>query len=194
MKKLDDDDIRLAAKNSNIPYAALKAVIEVETGNRSGFDKEGKPVILFEPHIFWRELDKVYYYTKREQMNTLFPDICAPKWDKSIYNTKPQHVKLTVAAALHWEAAHKSASWGLGQVMGFNALSIGYKSIQEFVDAMYESEAKQLDAMIKFIIKHKLDSRLRQLDWAGFALGYNGASYAKNAYDTKLKKAYLKYK
>ena len=192
-KKLTEHQIKLAALNSGIPYAALRAVIDVEVGNRSGFDSDGNPTILFEPHILWRELGKVFYIAKRKQLADLFPDICNPTWNKSLYNVRPQHQKLYVASVLHWEAAHKSASYGIGQVMGFNAPSLGYKSIKEFVDAMHESEAKQLDAMIRYITVNNLKGALIRKDWAAFAKGYNGAGYRANKYDDKLAAAYRKY-
>lgn len=192
-KKLTEHQIKLAALNSGIPYAALRAVIDIEVGNRSGFDSNGNPTILFEPHILWRELGNVNYITKRKQLADLFPDICNPTWNKSLYNVRPQHQKLYVASVLHWEAAHKSASFGIGQVMGFNAPSLGYKSIKEFVDAMHESEAKQLDAMIRFITVNNLKGALIRKDWAAFAKGYNGSGYRANKYDDKLAAAYRKY-
>ena len=192
-KKLTEHQIKLAALNSGIPYAALRAVIDVEVGNRSGFNADGTPTILFEPHILWRELGNVNYITKRKQLADLFPDICSQTWDKSLYNARPQHQKLYVASVLHWEAAHKSASFGIGQVMGFNAPSLGYKSIKEFVDAMHESEAKQLDAMIRFITVNNLKGALIRKDWAAFAKGYNGSGYRANKYDDKLAAAYRKY-
>jgi len=192
-KKLTDSQIRDAARSSGIEYAALRAVIEVECKG-SGFNSDGTPVILFEPHILWRELGKVNYITKRGQLRDLFPDICRETWDRSVYNVRPQHQKLYVAAVLHWEAAHKSCSWGLGQVMGFNAASLGYKTTKEFVDAMHESEAKQLDAMIRFIKVNGLLDELQRKDWAGFASKYNGPSYKTNKYDDKLAAAYRKFK
>ena len=192
-KKLTEHQIKLAALNSGIPYAALRAVIDVEVGNRSGFNADGTPTILFEPHILWRELGNVNYITKRKQLADLFPDICSQKWDNSLYNVRPQHQKLYIASVLHWDAAHKSASYGIGQVMGFNAPSLGYKSIKEFVDAMHESEAKQLDAMIRYITVNNLKGALIRKDWAAFAKGYNGAGYRANKYDDKLAAAYRKY-
>lgn len=191
-KKLTELQIRKAALSNGITYAALKAVIAVETKGY-GFNADGSPVILFEPHIYWRELGKVYYFTKRQQMNALFPDICGEKWDKTVYNVRPQHQKLYIASALHWSAAHKSASWGLGQVMGFNYASLGYKSLKQFVDDMHESEAKQLDAMIKFIEVNNLKPALIRKDWAAFALGYNGVGYKQNKYDEKLAAAYKRF-
>ena len=192
-KKLTEKQIKDAAISSGITYAALRAVIDVEVGNRSGFNADGTPTILFEPHILWRELGNVFYITKRKQLADLFPDICSQKWDKSLYNIRPQHQKLYVASVLHWEAAHKSASYGIGQVMGFNYKSLGYPTLKQFVDDMHESEAKQLEAMIRFITVNNLKGALIRKDWAAFAEGYNGSGYRANKYDDKLAAAYRKY-
>ena len=34
---------------------------------------------------------------------------------------------------------------------------------------------------------------LREKNWAAFARAYNGAGYAQNAYDTRLRNAYVSY-
>lgn len=189
-KKLSKADIIAVANDLNIEPAALKAVIDVEAAGE-GFDKQGRPTILFEPHIFWDELGKIHYYTKRTELAKKHKGLLSQKWDKSLYRIGgSSHDKLKIAADLHWEAAHKSASWGLGQIMGFNAQKIGYATLKDFIDDMYESEAKQLKAMGMFLKANGLISKLQRHDWAGFARGYNGSAYAKNQYDTKLAVAY----
>lgn len=189
-KKLSKADIIAVANDLNIEPAALKAVIDVEAAGE-GFDKQGRPTILFEPHIFWDQLGKIHYYTKRAELAKKHQGLLSPKWDKSLYRIGgSSHDKLKIAADLHWEAAHKSASWGLGQIMGFNAQKIGYATLKDFIDDMYESEAKQLKAMGMFLKANGLISKLQRRDWAGFARGYNGSAYAKNQYDVKLANAY----
>ena len=189
-KKLSKADIVATAKELGVEAAALKAVVDVEAAGE-GFDKQGRPTILFEPHIFWRELGAISYFTKRAELQKAHPGILSPTWDKSLYRVGgSSHDKLAIAAQLNWEAAHKSASWGLGQIMGFNFSSIGYATIKEFVDDMYESEAKQLKAMGMFLRANGLIAKLQRHDWAGFARGYNGSAYAKNQYDVKLSAAY----
>lgn len=189
-KKLSKDDIVAAAKELNVEPAVLKAVIDVEAAG-DGFDNRGRPTILFEPHIFWDQLGKIHYYTKRAELQKSHPGILSPTWDKSLYRIGgTSHDKLKIAAELNWEAAHKSASWGLGQIMGFNFSSIGYATLKEFIDDMYESEAKQLKAMGMFLKANNLIGKLQRHDWAGFARGYNGSAYAKNQYDVKLATAY----
>lgn len=190
-KKLTDIDIKQASKSLGVEVACLKAVIEIEARG-SGFDSKGRPTILFERHKLWEELGKINYFTWRERLMKQYPDVCNPK--AGAYNVRGQYEKLEIASAVNWDAAHKSASWGLGQVMGFHWHYLGYSSLKEFVDAMYESEAKQLDAMCRYIKKTNLDQKLRAKDWAGFAKGYNGKAYHINQYDKKLHNAYLKYK
>lgn len=188
--KLSKADIIAVANDLNIEPAALKAVIDVEAAGE-GFDKQGRPTILFEPHIFWDELGKIHYYTKRTELAKKHKGLLSQKWDKSLYRIGgSSHDKLKIGADLHWEAAHKSASWGLGQIMGFNAQKIGYATLKDFIDDMYESEAKQLKAMGMFLKANGLISKLQRHDWAGFARGYNGSAYAKNQYDVKLAAAY----
>ena len=190
-KKLVKQDIINAAKALGVEAATLKAVVDIEARS-SGFDEQGRPTILFERHKMWKYLGEANYITKREQLNALFPDICSES--PGAYNVRPQYEKMAVAEVLHWEAAHKSASFGLGQVMGFNWESLGYPSLKAFIDAMYESEAKQLDAMCRYIKVNYLVDELQRHDWAGFAKGYNGSNYAINKYDQKLAAAYTKAK
>ncbi len=193
-KKLSKADIIAVANDLKVEPAALKAVIDIEAAG-SGFDSQGRPTILFEPHIFWRELGNIRYFTKRAEYQKAHAGLLSPRWDKSLYRIGgSSHDKLKIAAELHWEAAHKSASWGLPQIMGFNAESIGYATLKDFIDDMHESEAKQLKAMGMFLKTNNLISKLQSKDWAGFARGYNGSGYKANQYDTKLAAAYAKAK
>lgn len=101
-----------------------------------------------------------------------------------------QHGRLNAASQYDRTSALESASWGLGQVMGYHWKDLGYASIQAFINAMYKDEASQLEAMCKFIKTNGLDQYLRKLDWAGFAFRYNGSGYKSNQYDTKLAAVY----
>jgi hypothetical protein len=58
------------------------------------------------------------------------------------------------------------------------------------VAAMVASEDGQLGAMARFVARQKLDRALRDHEWAEFARGYNGVSFAKNHYDEKLRWEY----
>lgn len=122
------------------------------------------------------------------------PDISAAKWDRSLYRGgEKEHERLARALALDGEAALQSASWGRFQIMGFNHKAAGYKTVDDFVAAMKESEGKHLDAFIRFLQARGLDRPLREKRWEDFARGYNGAGFAKNKYDEKLRKAYERH-
>jgi hypothetical protein len=78
--------------------------------------------------------------------------------------------------------------------MGFNWKALGYESLQEFVNRMYESEGQHLDAFVRYVKVNDLGRFLRTKNWAAFAKGYNGADYARNKYDTKMAQAYARHK
>ena len=183
---LSDLDFEWAAKELQCEVAAIKAVAEVESG-KSGFISTGETAILFERHWFHRLL-------RRE--NKPIPD------DADIALMKAggykggvlEHHRLQKAVKYDRELAIQSASWGKFQIMGFHWKGLGYKSVQDFVNAMYRSERDHLDAFVRFI---KADSRLikaiREKNWAAFANAYNGPAYKKNQYDIKMRNAYYRY-
>ena len=174
-----------------IEVAAIKAVAEVESSGE-GFLPDGKPKILFEPHIFWKQLR-----AKGIDPNLFIeenPDILYPTWKPGAYGpVSKQHSRLEKASKINREAALMSASWGKFQVMGFNWKLCGVDSLQDFINAMYESEDAHLRLFTNYIRNTFLDDELRNHDWEGFARGYNGAQYFKNKYDVKLRTAYLKH-
>lgn len=191
-KKLTDDDFRLAARLLDVEVAALKAVKEVESGRYGGFLPSGRPVILFEGHIFWSQLEKRGIDPKKHETGN--GDILYPKWNKSHYKSgEAEYTRLEQARKIHREAADASASWGMFQIMGFNYAACEEKSVSGFVDMMCKSELHQLLLSARFIRKGGMLPALQQKDWAGFAKRYNGPAYAQNKYDEKLAAAYKKY-
>ena len=193
MKTLTNEQIKDLAKKHGIEYAGLKAVVEVEASGK-GFIGD-VPKILYEPHIMYRLLTKKNYITIRNNLMKAHPNLCYPRWGTYKYGAESiQHSRLEIASQFNRDTALESCSWGLGQVMGFHWKSLGYESLQAFINDMYESEAKQLEAMIRFIKVNGLLLALKNKDWVKFARGYNGSGYAKNKYHIKLANAYAKYK
>lgn len=175
----------------DVEVAAIKAIAEVESRGE-GFLSDGKPKILFEPHIFWKELRAKV--VKPEQFIKGNEDILYPKWKAGAYGpVSKQHDRLSRAVNINREAALRSASWGRFQVMGFNWKSCGCASLDEFVAAMSANEDEHLKLFTAYIRTRFLDDELRGRDWVAFALAYNGPLYRKNNYDTKLKAAYQKF-
>lgn len=193
MQKLTEQQIKELASKHGISYAGLHAVIDVEASG-SGYTN-GLPKILYEPHIMYRLLGNKNYITIRKNLMKDYPYLCYPKWGTYRYGkTSEQHNKLSIASKYDRDTALESCSWGLGQVMGYHWKTLGYDSLQSFINDMYESEAKQLEAMIRFIKHHGLISAINNQNWHKFAKGYNGAGYLKNHYHTKLANAYNRYK
>lgn len=190
-KTLTEQQIKDAAIGIDVPYAALKAVIEVEARS-SGFFSTGEPAILFERHKFWEQLGNIRWFTMRLKIMAKHPRICN-KFAGGYGRYSEQHDKLRIAASYNRDIALQSASWGIGQVMGYHWEALGYPSLQSFINDMYHSEAKQLEAMVRYIKVNNLIDELQRGDWAGFARGYNGKAYAKNNYDEKLRQAFNKY-
>ena len=190
-KRITDTQIRVQATALGIEPAALKAVLEVETRG-SGFNNDGTPIILYERHKFYSGLRAINWITKSNEWSKAYPDLCNPK-PGGYGKESEQHSKLERAAKLNCEVALESCSWGPGQVMGYHWKSLGYASIQDFVNAMYKDEASQLDAVCRFIEVNGLIGALKRKDWAAFARGYNGKNYAINKYDTKLANSYAKW-
>ncbi|MBD1822800.1 N-acetylmuramidase family protein [Cyanobacteria bacterium FACHB-DQ100] len=181
-RSLNSQDFRDVARSIGCEVAAVRAVVDVEAAG-SGFLRDGRPKILFEAHWFSDFTNGRFDYSD--------DNISSPVWNRSLYiGGAGEWDRIYRAANLNREAALKSASWGLGQVMGFNHAQAGYRDVESFVRDMHESEGKQLAAMFNFIKSNRLDRFLISRDWAGFALRYNGESYRVNRYDEKLADAY----
>jgi hypothetical protein len=109
------------------------------------------------------------------------------------YDRLARALALCRAAGLGDEPALRSASWGLGQVMGFNAIAAGFRSAADMAAQMQVSEAAQLTGMAAFIRSKRLETKLKARDWTGFARGYNGETFWKFQYDVNLKANFEKF-
>lgn len=181
-KRLADADFPRIGSEIGVGEDELHAFLDVETSG-SGFDAKKRPKMLFEPHKFYVNVRS----TKRDTAVNL--GLAYPKWGTKPY-PKDSYLRLMQAMDLDETAALKSASWGLGQVLGENFADAGYDSPQAMVADFIKSEAAQLEAAVNFIKENHLDDELRNHRWAIFAMGYNGKAYKKNQYDTKLAARY----
>lgn len=185
--KLVDSDYESAAKELGCEAAAVHAVAFVEAGGRSGFDASKRPKILFETHHFRANSGGVF--------NDAYPELTAPfnsKLQQASYK-KDQWEVMKQAFELDGEAAVKSASWGMFQVLGSNAFDCGWASLEQFVKDMFYSEGQHMRAFLGFCRANNLTKYLITHEWAPFARGYNGPKYKKYSYDTKMANAYARY-
>lgn len=181
-----------AARELDVDVPTIKAVVTVES-NGSGFYFDGTPKVLFERHVMYKKVKEKLGAAAAEKYYSMYPELCNPKAG-GYGPSDDQPIRMGMASTLiNRNCALESASWGLFQIMGYHWKSIGYLTLQAFVNAMYASEGSQLQAFIAFIQENNLEEPLRKHDWATFARRYNGPDYAKNKYDTKLASAYARH-
>jgi len=169
-KFLREEDKQELADEFGVELRALKAVLKVESSG-SGFGKDGKVKIQFEP----------YHFRK-------YTDI---RIDNGVEGQTVEYEAYFKAVEIDQKAAMLSTSWGLGQIMGFNHKAAGYSVVDNMVLSFNASEYYQLKGMLNFIKSNKkLYQALKDKDWATFARYYNGKYYKKFNYDTRLAAAY----
>ena len=180
---LDAGGVAAACDTLRVHAAELWAVLTVETRG-CGFLPDRRPLILFERHYFSRLTHHMF--------DAQAPDISQPK--RGGYRGGAQeYVRLERAMELDPNAALRSASWGLAQVMGDNCKAAGYVDVDEMVADFVASENAQLKGMASFIATTGADRHLRAHNWPAFAAAYNGPAYAENSYDERLRAAHQKY-
>lgn len=195
MDKLTNEMIKDLAIRLGLEPALLKAVQLVEAAGRDGFLADGRPQILFEGHIMYKEVHKKFPDRDLAYLCKRYSTIFFPKWDKSKYlGGVHEYKRLKLAKEIDEECALKSASWGMFQIMGFNHKICGCQDVYDFVHKVSESHEKQLELMYYFMHNSGCLKNLKEKDWAGFAKKYNGPGYAQNAYDQKLRNAYENFK
>lgn len=192
--RLTDEDIDAVAKELDVDPAAIHAVVDIEAGHaHSGFNADSTVVINFDLSMF-RNMAKrnkvnLSKYGKR------YPEVFArPNVRKYGNSQRAQHARLSQAMKIDSLTAIQGTFWGMFQIGGFNWKKCGAKSSAEFVGRMSRSERDQLELFANFLRSTGLDKPLRAHDWRAFAKGYNGPSYARRGYHTRLARAYAKYK
>lgn len=201
-KFLSENDLIDFANYYGLELAVVKAVNEIESRGK-GFLISGKPKILFEGHVFWKQLQK-RGIDPEDLLTDDSKNVLYKKWTRVYYlgGTKEydrleKAAKLTTSSEVH-NAAYCSASWGMYQIMGYHYENLGYSSINDFVNKMNHHEREHMKAFGRFIEKTFYKSKnlihwLKVKDWKKFARAYNGPSYATNKYDEKLERAYNRF-
>ena len=183
---LQEADYQRVAEELGVEIAAIKAVVLIEAGAAlEGFLAPGVPVINFDPTMYQKMKSKD---TRKAPKDAKIPDGI-----KSAYGRK-EWQQLINARKVNIDKANMGTFWGMFQIGGFNYKICGCESVDEFVEKMSESEVAQLELFAKLIVNAKQVEYLRRKDWSGFARRYNGPSYAKRGYHTKMANAYRKFK
>jgi hypothetical protein len=189
-KKITWNDITNIATENNIEPCLIQSVFTVETGGKSGILSDGRSVILFEGHVFWKELIKRKIDPKTVVKGN--EDVLYPKWVKTFYKGGiKEYDRLNKAIKINEDAALCSASWGCFQVLGLNYKDLGFNTVQDFVNFINSGEKEQLKIFIKFCKVNSIFEALKNKNWEKFVRGYNGSGQVAY-YSGELQKAYSK--
>ena len=183
-------------------HPGMIEALALKEARGSAFLPDGRVKILFERHQFHRRLAIVRKVGQtpagqkalRDKVAQLHPHICSSTRGGYLGNER-EYPRLELAQTFSDTAALESASFGLFQVMGFNAVSIGYSSVQEYVRLMQQDINQHLMALSRFILATpKALKGIREQDYPLLAGAYNGPAYRENKYDTDLQKLFNQVK
>jgi hypothetical protein len=179
------------ALKPGVQLAMIRAFAEVESGGKSGFGASGLPIIAYEGHIF-RKYTKGKYDKSHPLLSYQYKKKAGPEWQANNKNQAAAWKTLNEAMELDHEAALKSCSWGMFQVMGFNYETCGFANVDDFVAKMKAGEPGQLDAFVGFCLKTRgLRKALADKNFVACATIYNGSDYGD--YDKRIQRAFKKY-
>ncbi|MFQ1702483.1 N-acetylmuramidase domain-containing protein [Loktanella agnita] len=186
------DEIERVALDQQIEPAALKAVVEVESAGRAFTKIDGRdmPLILYEYHVFYRYSD----LTDPQRREAVRRKLASPRWGDLPYakSQAARYNQLTRAAAINEQAAYAACSWGVGQVLGENAVWLGFGTPKALAEKTMEGVAGQLAVMLAFINKAGIMDKLKARDWRGFARRYNGPGQV-DYYANRMATAYRRH-
>jgi hypothetical protein len=179
-KKLSNIQLRELAMDFGYEYATLKAIIEVESNGTGFSEKTGRIIIQFEPAWFKR------FKTDWRK------DTANKTWQANkVGDQTAEWIAFNSAFASSPNAAMKSTSIGMMQIMGFHYAEVGFKTVGAMWDFAKLSEYNQVILALRWIkTMPELSKALKANDWQKVAYYYNGAAYKTYSYDTKLAKAY----
>lgn len=183
--RLTDEDFALVASELDVEVAAVRAVVAIEAGAQmKGFWAPGVPVVNFDRTMYARYRRTVSGSpSKKEKVPSGLSGYALKEW-----------TQLVNARKVNAKAADLGTFWGMFQIGGFNYRKCGCESIEEFVGLMSYSELEQLELFAAFVRNSGMLADLKSKNWSSFARKYNGPSYARRGYHTKMANAYKKFK
>lgn len=181
--RLTDSEIANLADKNGYQYAALKAIIDVESGGQGFSSVTGKIIIQFEPLWFKRECQDWKNHT------------AGHTWQNNgVSNQQDEWEAFNDAYGIDPVATMEATSIGMMQVMGFHWKDLGFTSVDDMWNYAKESEANQVEIAIRFIKSiPSLDKALKNKDWQSVAFYYNGSGYKEFNYDHRLIAAFFKH-
>ena len=176
---------RICARHGR-PSAPLRAVVRKET-NGIPFGTNGRPRALFEKAKFYQLIEP----SRREEAVHL--GIALEEWNPHVYgdqpNTAATYALLERAAAFDRKAAWDSTSFGVGQIMGFNAVLVGYPDAEAMCRAFASIDA-QSEAVFRFMDRKGIIDLLIRGNFVRAAVLLNGRREAEHGYHQELERLY----
>lgn len=203
--------VALAVGRDTRSFTAIsKAIASVES-RAEGFTSDGSVQLLFERHKFKSQLQKRLTESAQDIVliedfyKTTFtgnkvseavafvekqnPNICNSKAGGYLVGASEQK-RFELAMSINPTAATESASFGLYQIMGFNAKHCGYDDGYNMLKSFMEGEYYHLMALGNFLEANSgIYTYLKNGNYEAIARLYNGPAYAKNNYHVKIRKA-----
>lgn len=183
---LTEQDFVNAGAAINVRPYHLHAFYATESSG-SGFDENGRLKILYEPHVVsrntGRRLDGIKFpwvwRGKEIQVELSYRRWVHPR-------NVPKHVwhPYRESDTGRWEmlattyereaGAICGASYGGFQILGENAVSLGYRDPVDMIEQLYEGEGAHLDAAIRFLRRNNVLGALRSGDFHAVERAWNG--------------------
>lgn len=168
--------------------AVAVAVLVAESRGKP-YAPDGRMIIRFENHIFYREWGKDNEARFRQHF-TFDPNTT---WQGHQWRADPNgawqpcHASQAVewqvfdfARTLDERAAMYAISMGAPQVMGFNHRAIGYDTVQQMFHAFQTDVRHQIASFFRFMTVNGLVDAVRGGDYVTFARVYNGPGQAEH--------------
>ncbi len=178
------------AQALGIGTAAAAGIMKVESGGRTFDPNTNRTIARFENHVLWGRWGSLR--ANRAAFNTHFDfnrtghvweghrfrENPAGAWEAMHANQQQEWRVIAFAARLAGDVAYECASFGAGQIMGFNHANVGFASAREMVDSYNVSERSQITGIFEFIAANHLTASIRAGDYLTLAKRYNGGGQA----------------
>lgn len=190
-----DQILNIAKTLGDTNQKRIMAVAKVESAG-SSYTNDGLVKILWERHLFYRQVKKVIYFAGYKNQYISHPDFGGYTMDINNNKINDSWEKLSYAVCTDVDAAIQSISIGKFQVLGKYYKEMGYKQPIDMLWDASRSESSHYNMLANYILKvANLKNAFLRISanpetCRDFAKGYNGSMYAKYDYHTKIASAY----
>jgi hypothetical protein len=187
-----------------INTAAAAGIMKVESGGATFSEDTNRTIARFENHVLWdrwgsanAQLFRQHFQfdsgpgQKRWQGHR-YREAATDPW-RTFHGDQAQEWRvIEFAQGLAGDVAYECASFGAGQIMGFNHAMVGFADAREMVDSYNQSERSQVTGIFEFIRANRLAAAVNAGDYERVARRYNGTGQAA-AYGARIRDASQAY-